>query len=57
VEIRETGRNAQGVRLINLDDGDTVVDVTRVVSERQEEALTGDMGDGATPEAEADDTT
>jgi DNA gyrase subunit A len=36
-EIRETGRNAQGVRLINLDPGDTVVDVTRVVSEKAEE--------------------
>ncbi len=38
-EIRETGRNAQGVRLINLDTGDQVVDVTRVVSEKQEEEL------------------
>ncbi len=36
-EIRETGRNAQGVRLINLDPGDTVVDVTGVVSEEEEE--------------------
>ncbi len=38
-EIRETGRNAQGVRLINLDAGDQVVDVTRVVSEKEEEEL------------------
>ncbi len=38
-EIRETGRNAQGVRLINLDAGDQVVDVTRVVSEREEREL------------------
>jgi DNA gyrase subunit A len=36
-EIRETGRNAQGVRLVNLDRGDTLVDVTRVVSEKEEE--------------------
>jgi DNA gyrase subunit A len=36
-EIRETGRNAQGVRLVNLDSGDTLVDVTRVVSETEEE--------------------
>jgi DNA gyrase subunit A len=35
-EIRETGRNAQGVRLVSLDDGDTVVDVTRVVAEDEE---------------------
>ncbi len=38
-EIRETGRNAQGVRLINLDAGDQVVDVTRVISEKEEEEL------------------
>ncbi|NIQ59289.1 MAG: hypothetical protein GWN99_17895 [Gemmatimonadetes bacterium] len=38
-EIRETGRNAQGVRLVNLDQGDLVVDVARVVSEEQEEEL------------------
>ncbi len=39
-EIRETGRNAQGVKLINLDRGDTLVDVTRIVSEKEERALT-----------------
>ncbi len=38
-EIRETGRNAQGVRLVNLDAGDQVVDVTRVVTEEEEEQL------------------
>ena len=38
-EIRETGRNAQGVRLVNLDPGDRVVDVTRVVPESEEHEL------------------
>ena len=38
-EIRETGRNAQGVRLVNLDAGDQVVDVARVVSEREAAAV------------------
>jgi DNA gyrase subunit A len=38
-EIRETGRNAQGVRVVNLDSGDRLVDVTRVVSEKQEAEL------------------
>ncbi len=38
-EIRETGRNAQGVRLVNLDPGDAVVDVTRVVTEKEEHEL------------------
>ncbi len=41
-EIRTTGRNAQGVRVINLDPGDLVVDVTRVVSEKQEEMATAE---------------
>ena len=31
--IRVIGRNTQGVRVMNLDSGDAVVDVTRVVSE------------------------
>jgi len=38
-EIRETGRNAQGVKLVNLDRGDTLVDVTRIVSEKEEREL------------------
>ena len=37
VEIRETGRNAQGVRLVNLDQGDQVVDVTRVINEDEDD--------------------
>ena len=34
--IRVIGRNTQGVRVMNLDAGDTVVDVTRVVKEDDE---------------------
>jgi DNA gyrase subunit A len=33
--IRISGRNTQGVKVMNLDSGDTVVDVTRVVNESQ----------------------
>jgi len=32
-QVRVTGRNAQGVRLVSLDDGDVVTAVARVVSE------------------------
>jgi DNA gyrase subunit A len=32
-DIRVIGRNTQGVRIINLDEGDTVIDVARVVKE------------------------
>ena len=33
--IRVIGRNTQGVRVMNLDEGDTVMDVARVVKEEQ----------------------
>jgi DNA gyrase subunit A len=49
--IRVIGRNTQGVRLINLDKGDRVMDVARVVNEDDEPApiLTGaaEPGDAA----------
>jgi DNA gyrase subunit A len=34
--IRVSGRNTQGVKLVNLDDGDIVCDVARVVIEDDE---------------------
>jgi DNA gyrase subunit A len=43
-EIRTIGRATQGVRLVNLDKGDQVVDVARVIAENGDE---GDVeGDG-----------
>ena len=49
--IRVIGRNTQGVRVMNLDSGDTVVDVARVVKEDEggAESVTG--GDEVTPTA------
>ncbi|HXY19173.1 MAG TPA: DNA gyrase subunit A [Gemmatimonadales bacterium] len=52
-DISVIGRNTQGVKVINLDDGDVVVDVARVVKEEEggEEEPTGDVepvGEGAT---------
>ena len=38
-EIRETGRAAQGVRLVNLDTGDLVVDATCVALEDEADVL------------------
>ncbi|HWP81822.1 MAG TPA: DNA gyrase subunit A [Bacteroidota bacterium] len=38
-DIRVAGRNTQGVRLIKLDEGDTVADVAAVVAEAEEENL------------------
>ncbi|MBI3983237.1 MAG: DNA gyrase subunit A, partial [Gemmatimonadetes bacterium] len=44
--IRVIGRNTQGVKVMQLDEGDTVVDVARVVKEEEggEEEPTGDEG-------------
>jgi DNA gyrase subunit A len=49
--ISVIGRNTQGVRLINLDEGDKVTDVARVVIE--DEAPVGDNGDALPEEDEA----
>jgi DNA gyrase subunit A len=37
-DIRVAGRNTQGVKLINLDKGDKLVAIARVISEQQEDA-------------------
>jgi DNA gyrase subunit A len=37
--IRVIGRNTQGVKVMNLDAGDTVMDVARVVREDDEEVV------------------
>jgi DNA gyrase subunit A len=44
-DIRVIGRNTQGVKMINLDNGDTVQDVARVVNEEEggDEEPTGDV--------------
>jgi len=48
-EVRKTGRNAQGVKLVALDDGDSVISVARVVPEDKPVEGLGegdDAGDG-----------
>jgi DNA gyrase subunit A len=49
--IRVIGRNTQGVKVMNLDTGDTVVDVARVVKEDEGGAEEVSGGDEATPTA------
>ena len=57
-EIRETGRNAAGVRLIRLDEGDRLVAMAKI--EKEEEAISeggeaaGDNGSKAEPDAKND---
>lgn len=45
VEIRETGRAAQGVRLINLDDGEKLAGLEKVVETEGEEGEDADITD------------
>ncbi len=49
-EIRVIGRATQGVKLMNLDDGDVVVDVARVVVEDEN----GEDENGEEPDADAE---
>ena len=37
-QIRETGRNAQGVKLMTLNEGEVIQDVATVISEEEEPA-------------------
>ncbi|HJR66411.1 MAG TPA: DNA gyrase subunit A [Gemmatimonadaceae bacterium] len=49
--IRVSGRNTQGVRLVNLDEGDLVMDVARVVSDDdRSEILDGEEPAGVAPD-------
>jgi DNA gyrase subunit A len=47
--VRVTGRIAQGVKLVNLDEGDVVTAVARVVPEDE-----GDETDNGAPASEAE---
>jgi DNA gyrase/topoisomerase IV subunit A len=47
--IRVSGRNTQGVRIMNLTPGDLVVDVARVVKEDEGEEGAGDEDEAAAP--------
>lgn len=50
-DIRLTGRAAQGVKVINLRDDDTIASVARVQVSDTEEVLVDDQTDNADPEA------
>jgi DNA gyrase subunit A len=54
--IRVSGRNTQGVRLVNLDEGDLVMDVARVVSDDdRSDVLDGEEPAGVAPQDEEDE--
>jgi len=50
-DIRVAGRNTQGVKLINLERGDKLVALARVISEQQEEAAETAEAGGDKPKA------
>lgn len=41
-EIRETGRNAQGVKLVSLKDGETLTEMALVIADDDDKAVDGD---------------
>jgi DNA gyrase subunit A len=43
-DVREAGRNTQGVKLVTLDESDRLQAIAPVISEGQEEAATGEAG-------------
>ena len=51
-EVREAGRNTQGVKLVTLKDGEKLQDIARVVPDA-EEADDGEDGEAVAPEATA----
>jgi DNA gyrase subunit A len=54
-DIRVAGRNTQGVKLINLDKGDKLVAIARVISEQQEDAAEGEAETGKSEKTEKPD--
>jgi len=54
-EIRVIGRATQGVRLVNLDEGDDVVDVARVIADDDEEELEAGAGEDVLDEVDEAD--
>ena len=44
-EISVIGRATQGVKLVNLDEGDSVVDVARVIQDESEDDVVGEVDD------------
>jgi DNA gyrase subunit A len=55
-EIRETGRNAAGVRLIKLDEGDKLVAMAKIDAEPDKPAGDGETGVPAAPAPEVSDS-
>ncbi len=55
-EIRETGRNAAGVKLIRLDDGDALVAMAKIESDESAETALNAPADSASPAGDGNST-
>ncbi len=56
-DIREMGRNTQGVRVINLKAGDAIADVARLILDDEDDAVPAPSGNGViTPKAKVPST-
>ncbi|MEM7011902.1 MAG: DNA gyrase subunit A, partial [Verrucomicrobiota bacterium] len=53
-EIRQAGRNTQGVKLMSLKDGETIQDVSRVISETDEEEEGAEESEESSDNADAE---
>ncbi len=51
-DVRVAGRNTQGVKLMNLDMGDLVTAVARVVPDPNDDGSEGEEGDDVSPDAQ-----
>ena len=51
--VRKTARNTQGVRVIKVASGDTLIGVARVADEDGDDAAEDNTGDVSAPEAES----
>ena len=49
-EIRVIGRATQGVRLVNLDEGDMVMDIARIAEESGDDLVSAAAGNGGSPD-------
>ena len=54
-DVRETGRAAQGVKLVTLKDGESLQDIARVVPDDEEEPEEADAENEETDDAAAEE--
>lgn len=54
--IREAGRATQGVKLINIDEGDKIAAIARIAEQEEEDEEGSDADNGAPSDTDNDET-